>query len=135
MLDYYLEMRCLHIAAVIVSGVLFAGRGLALNIGGRAAAWAMAAPLRFITQAVDTLLLAAAIGLTIALQQYPGVDAWLSVKVALLLVYIVLGSIALKRGRTLRIRRVSFVAALLVYGFIVSVARTHDPLGLLTLFA
>jgi uncharacterized membrane protein SirB2 len=48
----------------------------------------------------------------------------------LLVVYIVLGSIALKRGRTKRIRTVALVAALLTIGFLVTVARTHHPLGL-----
>jgi uncharacterized membrane protein SirB2 len=51
------------------------------------------------------------------------------VKVVLLVAYIVLGSFALKRGKT-RSRRLGFyVAALLVFGFIFSVARAHHPLG------
>ena len=49
----------------------------------------------------------------------------------LLVVYIALGVLALRRGRTLRARTVYFVAALLTYGFIVSVAITHHPLGVL----
>ena len=55
---------------------------------------------------------------------------WLTVKVLLLVVYIVLGSFALKRGRTPRVRAWCYAAALVVYLFIVSVARAHDPLGI-----
>jgi uncharacterized membrane protein SirB2 len=51
-------------------------------------------------------------------------------KVFLLVVYVILGSIALKRGRTRRQRGFAFVAALLTVGFLVTVARAHHPLGL-----
>jgi len=53
----------------------------------------------------------------------------LSVKVVLLLVYIVLGSFALKRGRSKFQRGVYFALALTVVLFMVSVARAHQPLG------
>jgi uncharacterized membrane protein SirB2 len=51
-------------------------------------------------------------------------------KIVLLLAYIVLGSFAIKRGRTKAIRVTAFVAALLVFAFLVSVARAHHPLGI-----
>jgi len=51
------------------------------------------------------------------------------VRLALLLVYIFPGSIALKRGRTRNVRLVSFVAALAAYGSIVAVAGLHHPPG------
>ena len=44
--------------------------------------------------------------------------------------FIVLGSIALKRGRTKQIRVAAFVAALATIGYLVSVARAHHPLGI-----
>jgi len=47
-----------------------------------------------------------------------------------LLVYVVLGSYALKRGNTLNIRWTCFIAAVCVYAFMLSVARTHQPLGI-----
>jgi uncharacterized membrane protein SirB2 len=58
------------------------------------------------------------------------VNAWLTVKVLLLVVYIVLGTFALKRGRTRKQRIIYYVAALLVFAFIVSVARAHNPWGI-----
>jgi uncharacterized membrane protein SirB2 len=68
------------------------------------------------------------------LRQYPFVHHWLTVKIVLLLVYIVLGSYALKRARTSRGRWVSWLGALAVYATIISVARAHHPLGFLSWF-
>ena len=75
------------------------------------------------------MLLTTALMLTTVIHQYPFSTGWVTMKVVLLVVYIVLGSIALKRGRTKRIRTVALVAALLTIGFLVTVARTHHPLG------
>ena len=63
------------------------------------------------------------------LASYPFVHSWLTAKVVLLVVYVVLGSFALKRGRTRGVRTLCWIAALLVYGFIIAIARAHDPLG------
>lgn len=128
MSDFYLEIRLVHITAVMLSGGLFLLRGLALNAG---ADWAMVPPLRVLGHTIDTVLLTAALMLMTIVRQYPGTDGWLTMKVALLVVYVVLGSFALKRGKTRAIRIGCFVAALLVFGFIVSIARAHDPLGIL----
>jgi uncharacterized membrane protein SirB2 len=45
----------------------------------------------------------------------------------------VLGSFALKRGRTRAVRTACWIAALLVYLFIFSIARAHNPLGIIAL--
>ena len=83
---------------------------------------------------VDTVLLTAALMLATILHQYPFVQGWLTAKVLLLVVYVVLGSFALKRGRTRAVRTSCWIAALLVFLFIVSIARAHHPLGIITLF-
>lgn len=77
----------------------------------------------------DTLLLVCAIVLCVMLQQYPLQQNWLTVKLFALIVYIILGVIALKRGKTKAIRIAAFVAALGAYFFTMSVARTHNPMG------
>jgi uncharacterized membrane protein SirB2 len=87
--------------------------------------------LRYLPHAVDTVLLTTALMLTTVIRQFPFSTGWLTMKVLLLVVYIVLGSIALKRGRTRRIRIAAFVAALLTVAFLLTVARAHDPLGIL----
>ena len=126
MIEFYPEVRLVHIIAVLASGGLFLMRGLAFFAGAR---WAMAAPLRYLSYTIDTVLLTAALMLTTIVRQYPFVDAWLTVKVVLLIVYIVLGILAFWKGRTRAVRIGCWLAALAVYAFIYSVARAHDPLG------
>jgi uncharacterized membrane protein SirB2 len=80
---------------------------------------------------VDTVLLVSAILLALRSAQYPLVHAWLSAKLLALLAYIALGSIALKYGKTRRVRVLNFCLALAVFVYIVLVAVTRSPvLGL-----
>ena len=130
MLEFYPQIKAVHIATVIASGLLFLVRGGAVQLG---ASWAMAAPLRYLSYTIDTVLLTAALMLATIIQQFPFVQGWLTAKVLLLVVYVVLGSFALKRGRTRVVRTSCWVAALLVYLFIVSIARAHHPLGIVAL--
>lgn len=127
MVEFYTEIRLVHIWSVVASGSLFALRGLALNLG---AAWPKAVPLRRLSYTIDTMLLVAALLLTTVVQQYPFVDAWLTVKVLLLVVYIALGIYAFRTRRPPAVRWAAWLAALAVFGFIVSVARARDPLGI-----
>lgn len=122
----YPYVKLLHIGAVAASGCLFMVRGLAAQLRQ---AWVMAPPLRYLSYAIDSLLLGAAVALVLLIHQYPFVNAWLTVKVCLLLLYMVLGSLALKRARTAGWRLVCLLAALLTYALIISVAIAHDPLG------
>jgi uncharacterized membrane protein SirB2 len=77
---------------------------------------------------VDAMLLASALGLAGWSHQYPGQFPWLTAKVTALVAYIVLGSVALKYGRSRRIRAAAFAAALAMFGYIVTVAVTRNPL-------
>lgn len=125
--DYFLEFRTVHIAAVVASGSLFLIRAASLNLAG--AAWPLARPVRILAYSVDTLLLAAAIALAVTVGQYPFVDAWLTAKVLLLTLYILLGYRAL-RGPSVGGRLTCLAGAILTFLFIVSVARMHHPFGL-----
>ena len=60
----------------------------------------------------------------------PFVQAWLTVKVLLIIAYIGLGLVALRFAATPRARIVSFAAALLVFAYTISVALAHNPLGI-----
>ena len=124
---FYLEIRNVHIGAVLASGGLFLLRGLGIIVFN--AAWPMWAPVRYLSYTIDTTLLTAALMLMTIVHQFPFVHAWLTVKVVLLVVYIVLGSFALKRAKSRATRLGTFVAAIAVFLFILSVARAHDPLG------
>jgi uncharacterized membrane protein SirB2 len=128
----YAEFKGVHVAAVIASGLLFAVRGMAVQCG---ASWPMATPLRWTSYVIDTVLLAAALMLVSILRQYPFVNGWLTAKVVLLVVYVALGSCALRRGATAGIRLACLIAALGVYLWIASIAVEHDPRGFLLMLA
>ena len=126
MIEFYPQVRAVHISAVLASGALFALRGAGVLSGMR---WPLAAPLRYLSYAVDTVLLTAALMLVSMLAAAVFANHWLTVKLVLLVVYVVLGSFALKRGRSARVRALCFGAAVAVYAFIFGIARTHQPLG------
>ena len=128
MIEFYPQIKSMHVAMVLASGLLFALRAAAVLAGAR---WAMAAPLRYLSYTIDTTLLTAALMLLTTLKLNPFLVPWLAVKLALLVAYVVLGSLALKRARSRRARAACCVAALATFGFMYSVARAHHPLGLL----
>lgn len=127
MIEFYAHIKWVHVAAVICSGLIFMMRGLLVQLGQPRLA--MAAPVRYLSYSIDTVLLTAALMLLTILPGAMFANGWLTIKITLLIVYIGLGTFALKRGRTPRVRLISFVAAVLVYLTMFSIARTHDPLG------
>ena len=84
--------------------------------------------VRILPHVVDTVLLSSALTMVYWSGQIPFQQAWLGAKVVALLAYIVLGSIALKRGKTAEGRGLAFGAALLVFGYIVAVALSRQVL-------
>lgn len=133
MIELYPEIRLVHIATVLASGGLFLLRGILLFTGQRRLA--MAAPVRYLSYTIDTVLLIAALMLVTIINQYPFVHGWLTVKVVLLVVYIALGFFAFHGGRRHALRFGCWFAALAVYTFIYSVARAHHPAGLFSQLA
>lgn len=131
MIEFYPQLRSVHILTVILSGSLFMLRGIMMLARSR---FTNQMGLRIASVVIDTVLLASALALVAILHAYPFVQHWLTIKVVLLLVYIVLGTIALKRGRTRTAQVAAYFTALFVYAFIVSVARAHDPWGFLARF-
>jgi len=125
-IEFYPQIKFVHVLCVILSGSLFALRGAMMLADSRLTNHAA---LRYLSYAIDTTLLTAALMLITILHQYPFVQAWLTVKVFLLVVYIVLGVFALRRGRTRQVRAICYFAALLVYASIIGVALAHDPRG------
>ena len=122
----YALLKAVHVGSAMLSVGLFVARG----------AWMMSSPalldqrwVQIVPHVIDTALLASAIALAIMIGNYPGTHAWLTAKVAGLVVYIVVGSIALKRGRTREVRVAAFFAALAVFAYIVAVAFTKSPAG------
>ena len=129
MIEFYPQIKLVHIAAVLASGSLFLLRGLLLQTGQQRLA--MTAPVRYLSYSIDTVLLTAALMLLTILPHAMFANGWLALKMVLLVVYVVLGSFALKRARTPRVRMACYLLALLVFGFMLTVARGHHPLGFL----
>ncbi len=127
MTEFYAQIKWVHVASIIASGMLFLLRG-SLVLAGKERI-ALLAPLRFLCYGIDTVLLSAALMLLTILPHAMFANGWLTVKLVLVVVYIALGSLALKLGRTARARAISFAAALAVYLTIIAIARAHDPMG------
>jgi uncharacterized membrane protein SirB2 len=126
MLELYPEIKLVHVTAVIASGTLFLLRGAAVNWGG---SWGMIAPIRYLSYTIDIVLLTAAVLLLAIVPSVVYSNGWLWLKLTLLVIYIVFGMLALKRGRTASVRKAFFVAAIAIYSCMYVIARTHDPLG------
>jgi len=119
----YATLKTIHIACVIASGAGFVLRGALMLAGSPLLATRMA---RVAPHVIDTILLAAGVAMAVIAHISPIAQPWLGTKIAALLVYIVLGSIALKRGRTRAIRATAFAAAIGTYAYIVGVALTRS---------
>ena len=115
---------------------------VALSIGGFTArfilTWrgtgpAVSLPVRILPHVNDTILLAAAITMLALAGIDPRATPWLVAKLCALVAYIGLGMIALRQRLTRSRRLCAFVAALVVFAYIVSVAITRSALGPLVL--
>lgn len=125
----YLAVKYLHVTCVAISGSGFLIRGLLML---RDSPLLQRRWMKILPHLNDTALLAAALTLTLLTGQYPFVDAWVTAKVFGLIVYIILGSLALKGFATKPLRLASWLAALAVFGYVISVALSRSPWGLLT---
>jgi uncharacterized membrane protein SirB2 len=124
----YAVWKLLHQSTAALSLAGFVARGL----GGFAqAAWVRHRVTRIAPHWVDTLLLLSALAMAWTLRLTPADAPWLAAKIAGLLLYIGLGMLALRPGRPLALRFSAWLAALAVFGWIVSVAITKQPLGML----
>lgn len=122
--EHYLLIKASHVGLVMFSGGLFAGRGLGVLLG---AAMPMSTPVRRLSQAVDTALLMAALLLLATLQLNPFTTPWLLAKLTLLMAYIVLGTLALRRLSTPTGKALAFAAAVTCFVMMFAIARTRDP--------
>lgn len=117
-------LKLIHVSCVFLTFTLFLVRGV----------WMITdSPLlrqrwvRILPHVIDTTLLVSAILLTLQIHQYPFVQGWLTTKVFGLFAYIGLGMVAMRYGKTRRVRIAAWVAALAVFAYIVSVAITKSP--------
>lgn len=127
MIEFYVQIKLVHISAVLISGSVFLVRGVLVMADLQK--WALAAPVRYISYAIDTVLLTAALMLVSILPGALFANGWLAMKLALLVPYVIAGSFALRRARTPRVRWICYVIALASFAMMYSIARSHDPWG------
>lgn len=124
MLDYA-TLKIVHVSCVMLSGAGFALRG-ALALAGEPVMrqrW-----IRIVPHVVDTLLLASAIAMAVIAHLKPTQQPWIAAKIALLVVYVLLGTWALRRARTRRAQGLAYAGALLTFSYIVGIALTRSPI-------
>lgn len=128
MIAFYPQIKQLHIFVALLSGSLFAVRGGFALAGAR---WPQALPVKWLSYSIDTALLTAAMMLLTILPWSMFANGWLFAKIVLIVVYVVLGVLAMRPRRRTRTRAVYYVAALLTFAAIYGIARAHHPLGAL----
>jgi uncharacterized membrane protein SirB2 len=125
----YGTLKLIHQSAVAISFAGFLARGAGM-LGG--ADWVGRRAAKTLPHIVDTVLIISAIWLAFMLRLGPANAPWITAKIAGLLLYIALGILALRAGRTKPVRAAAWIAAMLTFGYIVSVALTKDPRGALS---
>lgn len=121
----YAALKMIHVTSVVISYLLFSLRSMWMMRGSAALQqrWVKITP-----HIVDTVLLTSAIALAIMIDQDPVNNSWLGAKVAGLLLYIGLGMMALRFGKTRKAKISAWIAAQVVFLYIVLVALTKNPI-------
>jgi uncharacterized membrane protein SirB2 len=119
----YAAVKQLHVAAVIVSWTLFFLRGawMIADSPRLAARW-----VRVVPHVNDTVLLAAGVYLATLV----GLQPWIVAKLVALVGYILIGMVAITRGKTRAVRIAAWIAAQCVFLYIVAVALRKNPVPL-----
>lgn len=119
-------LKLIHMTCAVLSLVSFILRGI----------WMMkASPLlqhkivKISPHIIDTLLLVSAITLAVQFHLSPMVHTWLMAKIIALCLYIALGLVALRFGKTMTVRLTAWAGAIVVFFYIMSVAGSKSPLG------
>lgn len=126
-MDYSL-LKAAHVACATLSYALFFVRGVWMM---RESPMLARRWVRIVPHVIDTALLASAIAMLVLLGLNPLATPWLAAKLTGLLVYIGLGVVALRRGRTRGGRIAAWIAAQGVFAYIVAVALTKSALPLI----
>ena len=119
----YLTLKIIHISAAILSVSGFFLRGLWMMSGSPMLERRL---VRIAPHIIDTIFLLSGITLILTLKLPVLSQPWLLMKFAALTVYILLGTIALRRGKTIRVRVMAFVLALAVFAYIAGVAMSKS---------
>lgn len=128
-MDYYLVVKKIHMASAVLSFLGFILRGYWMMMGSRLL---NAKLTKVLPHIVDTLLLATAIYLVMVSQMYPFAVNWVTAKVFLLIAYILLGTFALKRGKSKKVKIGAFILSVLTISAIFGIASAKPALAFLS---
>ena len=125
----YLILKTVHAlaATATISGFLLRGYWMLAESGKL-----QRRATRIVPHVVDTIFLLSGVAMVWLLQLNPFTQAWLVAKFIGLIAYILLGTIAIKRGKTLQIRLLALIGAVSVFAYIAGVAITKSPLSWLS---
>ncbi len=120
----YLILKATHVIAAMTTISGFLLRGYWMLTGSEKLQYRA---VRIVPHIVDTVFLLSGIAMVWMLNLDVFTQPWLIAKFAGLIAYIVLGTIAIKRGKTLQVRMIALVGAVSVFAYIAGVAFTKSP--------
>ena len=115
----YLLFKNLHMTCAVLTLLGFSLRGYWMLTES---AMLQKKAVKILPHIIDTLLLLSAVMLVILTGFYPFVVGWVTLKLLLLVLYVVLGTFALKRGKTKQSRTIFFLASLVTVLAIFAIA-------------
>lgn len=123
-MTFYEFVKYIHVTAITlsISGFIFRVVLKANNSPYQSKYWFKKLPHK-----VDIILLASALTMVYILGVNPLTTYWIAEKIIGLLIYIMLGMVALRWGRTKNIRMTAAVMAAMVFSYIVYVAHYKTP--------
>lgn len=122
----YLILKYVHVVAAVttISGFMLRGYWMlteSKNLQHPAA--------KVVPHVIDSVFLLAGVGMIWQLHLNPLTQPWLLAKFAGLVAYVLLGTVAIKRGPTKQVRTVALVGAIAVFAYIAGVALRKSPLS------
>jgi uncharacterized membrane protein SirB2 len=119
----YTTLKTIHIfcAALSVSGYVLRGLWMLLEspmLNQRVT--------RVLPHTIDAVFLGSGLWLAILLRYSPHQHPWFAAKLLGILAYVLLGMVALRRGRTKRVRLAAWLASLVCFAYVVGAAYTKS---------
>ena len=125
----YVPLKHSHLMLVFISIIFFSVRATAQLLQKQ---WQAKLAVKISAHSIDTVLLLTGILLMFATSQYPIAQSWLTAKIIFLVGYIAFGIMTMKTASKMQ-QRSYFAAAIVCALFMITIARTHHPLGMFSL--
>lgn len=127
----YMALKHAHMMFALISIVLFMLRAW---IAVPSPARIKSKVLKVLPHIIDTLLLILGIWLAVMMKYNPlGNSPWLAAKIIGVVLYIIVGTIAIKRGKTAQQRLIATIASIAIFAYIYGAAVAKSPLSWLAL--